>query len=63
MATLEDASRIFGATQLRTLVGITAPLIRNGVIATWILVFIGSIREVSAVMIAAISFFTDRGQI
>jgi len=100
---LEDASRIFGATRLRTLVDITAPLIRNGVIATWILVFIGSIRELSAtillftartktisvtmfdlresndwgpiavlsitmlvitfVMVAAISFFTDRRQI
>ena len=100
---LEDASRIFGATRLRALVDITAPLIRNGVIATWILVFIGSIRELSAtillftartktisvtmfdlresndwgpiavlsitmlavtfVMVAAISFFSDRRQI
>ena len=48
---LEDASRIFGATRLRTLVDITAPLIRNGVIATWILVFIGSIRELSATIL------------
>jgi len=100
---LEDASRIFGATRLRALADITAPLIRNGVIATWILVFIGSIRELSAtillftartktisvtmfdlresndwgpiavlsitmlvitfVMVAAISFFSDRRQI
>ena len=100
---LEDASRIFGATRLRALIDITAPLIRNGVIATWILVFIGSIRELSAtillftartktisvtmfdlresndwgpiavlsitmlavtfVMVAAISYFTDRRQI
>ena len=48
---LEDASRIFGATRLRALADITAPLIRNGVIATWILVFIGSIRELSATIL------------
>jgi len=48
---LEDASRIFGATRLRALLDITAPLIRNGVIATWILIFIGSIRELSATIL------------
>jgi iron(III) transport system permease protein len=48
---LEDASRIFGATRLRALFDITAPLIRNGVIATWILIFIGSIRELSATIL------------
>jgi iron(III) transport system permease protein len=48
---LEEASRIFGATRLRTLAAITAPLIRNGVIATWILIFIGSIRELSATIL------------
>ena len=48
---LEDASRIFGATRLRALVDITVPLIRNGVIATWILIFIGSIRELSATIL------------
>jgi iron(III) transport system permease protein len=48
---LEDASRIFGATRLRTLVDVTAPLIRNGVIATWIFIFIGSIRELSATIL------------
>jgi iron(III) transport system permease protein len=48
---LEEAGRIFGATRLRTLVDITAPLIRNGVIATWILIFIGSIRELSATIL------------
>ena len=48
---LEDASRIFGATRLKALVDITAPLIRNGVIATWILIFIGSIRELSATIL------------
>ena len=48
---LEEAGRIFGATRLRTLVDITAPLIRNGVIATWLLIFIGSIRELSATIL------------
>ena len=48
---LEDASRIFGATRLRALWDITVPLIRNGVIATWILIFIGSIRELSATIL------------
>lgn len=48
---LEEAGRIFGATRLRTLVDITAPLIRNGVIATWILIFVGSIRELSATIL------------
>ena len=48
---LEDASRIFGATRLRTLLDITTPLIRNGVIATWIFIFIGSIRELSATIL------------
>ena len=32
-------------------VDITAPLIRNGVIATWIFIFIGSIRELSATIL------------
>lgn len=48
---LEEASRIFGATRLRALFDITTPLIRNGVIATWILIFIGSIRELSATIL------------
>jgi iron(III) transport system permease protein len=48
---LEDASRIFGATRTRALVDITAPLIRSGVITTWILIFVGSIRELSATIL------------
>ena len=48
---LEDAGRIFGATRLRALADITAPLIRNGVIATWLFIFIGSIRELSATIL------------
>jgi len=45
---LEDAGRILGAGRLRVLAEITAPLARNGVIATWCFVFIGVIRELSA---------------
>jgi iron(III) transport system permease protein len=48
---LEDASRIFGATRLRALVDITAPLVRNGILATWFFIFIGSIRELSATIL------------
>jgi len=48
---LEDASRIFGANRLNALLDVTAPLVRNGVIATWILIFIGSIRELSATIL------------
>ena len=48
---LEDAGRIFGANRLRALMDITAPLVRNGVIATWIFIFIGSIRELSATIL------------
>ena len=45
---LEEASRIFGATRLRTLWQITAPLIATSVAATWCFIFIGAIRELSA---------------
>lgn len=48
---LEEAGRIFGASRLGVLADITGPLIRNGVIATWILIFIGSIRELSATIL------------
>ena len=48
---LEDASRILGATPLQSLRRITAPLLRNAVIATWCLIFVGVIRELSAAII------------
>src|SRR5881398_2013665 len=40
---LEDASRILGATRLRALRDITAPLLRTSVIATWCFIFVGVI--------------------
>jgi iron(III) transport system permease protein len=48
---LEEASRILGASRLRALGDITAPLLRSGVIATWCIVFVAVIRELSAAVI------------
>jgi iron(III) transport system permease protein len=48
---LEDASRILGASRLKTLRLITAPLLRTSVMATWCFVFIGTIRELSATIL------------
>ena len=56
---LEDAGRILGATRLRTLAQITAPLLRTSVIATWCFVFVGVIRELSA----AIMLFTSETKV
>ena len=50
---LEEASRIFGATRLKALWQITAPLLRASVVATWCFVFIGVIRELSATIMLA----------
>lgn len=51
---LEEASRILGATRLRALRDVTAPLLRSGLVAAWCFVFIGVMRELSA----AIMLFT-----
>jgi iron(III) transport system permease protein len=56
---LEDASRILGATRLRSLRQITAPLLRTSVIATWCFVFVGTIRELSA----AVMLFTSETKV
>ncbi len=48
---LEEASRILGATRLRSLRDITAPLLRTGVIATWCFIFVAVVRELSAAII------------
>jgi iron(III) transport system permease protein len=56
---LEDASRILGATRLRSLWEITAPLLRTSVIATWCFIFVGVIRELSA----AIMLFTSETKV
>jgi iron(III) transport system permease protein len=56
---LEDASRILGATRLRALWQITAPLLRTSVIATWCFIFVGVIRELSA----AVLLFTSETKV
>ncbi len=48
---LEDASRIIGANRLTSLVDVTAPLARSGLIAAWSFIFIGVIRELSAAIL------------
>jgi iron(III) transport system permease protein len=48
---LEEASRILGASRLRALRDITAPLLRSGVIATWCFIFVAVVRELSAAVI------------
>lgn len=52
---LEEAARIFGASRLVALRQITAPLLRTTIIATWSIVFIGVIRELSATILLATS--------
>lgn len=45
---LEEASRILGANQLLVLKDITLPLAKGGILAAWLLMFIGAVRELSA---------------
>jgi iron(III) transport system permease protein len=52
---LEEASRILGASRLRALWQITAPLLASSVIGTWCFIFIGAIRELSASIMLATS--------
>ena len=53
---LEEASRILGASRLRTLRQVTAPLLGPSLIATWCFVFVAVVRELSA---AAILFTSE----
>jgi iron(III) transport system permease protein len=56
---LEEASRILGASRLKTLGRITAPILHTSVIATWCFIFVGVIRELSA----AIMLFTSETKV
>jgi iron(III) transport system permease protein len=56
---LEDASRILGATRLRSLIDVTAPLLRTSVLATWCFIFVSTVRELSA----AIMLFTSQTKV
>ena len=53
---LEEASRILGASRLRTLRDVTAPLLGPTLVATWCFVFVAVVRELSA---AAILFTSE----
>ncbi len=48
---LEDAGRLLGASPMRVLRDVVAPLMRSGLIAAWCFVFIGAIREISAAIL------------
>jgi len=48
---LEEASRILGASRLRTLRDVTAPLLGPSLVATWCFVFVAVVRELSAAVI------------
>ena len=45
---LEEASRILGAHRLSTMKNVTLPLAKGGIVAAWLLMFIGAVRELSA---------------
>jgi iron(III) transport system permease protein len=48
---LEEAGRILGASRLRTLRDVTAPLLGPSLIATWCFIFVAVVRELSAAVI------------
>jgi iron(III) transport system permease protein len=48
---LEEASRILGASRLRTLRRVTAPLLGPSLVATWCFIFVAVVRELSAAVI------------
>ncbi|MBK7469593.1 MAG: iron ABC transporter permease [Betaproteobacteria bacterium] len=52
---LEEASRVAGAGWARTISRIVLPLLRPGIVATWALLFMVSVREVSASIFLASS--------
>jgi iron(III) transport system permease protein len=45
---LEEAARVGGADWWRVLRTVTVPLLRSGILATWALLFMVSVREISA---------------
>ena len=56
---LEEAGRLFGATRMRMLKDILAPLLKSGVLAAWCFIFIGVMRELSA----AVMLFTAQTKV
>jgi iron(III) transport system permease protein len=47
-AEMEEASRMSGSSQIRTFFTVTFPLIRNGLVAAWILMAMSMVRELSS---------------
>jgi iron(III) transport system permease protein len=68
---LEDAGRMSGASWARTIIDISIPLLRSGLVAAWIMVFAVTIRELSMAILlyvrgtetlpVAIFSFVDNG--
>ena len=58
-ADLEDAARILGANQVAALRDVTIPLLGAGLVSAWLLVFLPSLRELSA----SILLFTARSRV
>jgi iron(III) transport system permease protein len=48
---LEEAARVLGASRLRTLRDVTAPLLGPSLVATWCFIFVAVVRELSAAVI------------
>lgn len=56
---LENAARTLGAGRLRSISAVTLPLLRQGLLSGWLLVFIPALRELSA----SVFLFTSRTQV
>ena len=44
---MEEAARVAGASWLRSIVTISAPLLKSGIVAAWMIVFAVTLRELS----------------
>jgi iron(III) transport system permease protein len=56
---LENAARTLGAGRLRSMWTITVPLLRRGVLTSWLLVFIPALKELSA----SVFLYTSHSQV
>ncbi len=50
-SSLEEASRMLGSGTVRTMRRVTMPLISNGLITAWVMVFLTSLKELAATLI------------
>lgn len=50
-ASLEEASRMLGSGTVRTMRLVTMPLISNGLVTAWVMVFLTSLKELAATLI------------